>query len=43
VLVTRLCEGQHVSVLQLPAIAAPVGAEEVEPAVQARDTQDLLV
>ena len=43
VLVTRLCEGQHVSVLQLPAIAAPVGEEEVEPAVQARDTQDLLV
>jgi len=28
VLVTRLCEGQHATVLQLPATARPVTAEE---------------
>ena len=43
VLVTRLCEGQHVSVLQLPAIAAPAEADTAEPAAPVRDTQDLLV
>jgi hypothetical protein len=32
VLVTRLCEGQHASVLQLPASGRPAEAEKAEPA-----------
>jgi hypothetical protein len=35
VLVTRLCEGQRATVLQLPAGARPATAEEAEP--QARE------
>jgi hypothetical protein len=35
VLVTRLCEGQRATVLQLPAGAHPATAEEAEP--QARE------
>jgi hypothetical protein len=35
VLVTRLCEGQRATVLQLPAGARPATAEQAEP--QARE------
>jgi hypothetical protein len=31
VLVTRLCEGQHATVLQLPAGARPASPEKAEP------------
>jgi len=41
VLLTRLCEGQRASVLQLPAIQRPAGAAEPVPARNA--SEDILV